>query len=153
MKNFKERRSHAKQYIDKKLLMRTRIFCVMVVVMLGVVIVSMVETHINTWLAFVGIAGGFIIGLIAGRMFDIRWHPEASQVVGRLDRLGLVILILYIVFSISRNWIFGHWIHGPTLTSFTLAFVLGAILGRVTTTIKNIKKVLSEKAPISLENQ
>ena len=71
--------------------------------------------------------------------------------VSRMDTIGVVILVSYIAFAISRKWIFEHWIHGATLTVFTFAIMGGIMLGRLLGMRLNIKKVLTDRG-ISLED-
>ena len=70
---------------------------------------------------------------------------EASKAVTKMDRLGLMILIGYLLFAIFRGWIFSHWLHGYTLTVFSLSIAAGGILGRFYSTRKKIRQLLKEK--------
>jgi len=138
-----------KEYIDAKLIRRLKILVLILVVMAGVVVYEIFISNINIFLATGGLFLGFVIGLIAGRMFSIEWHEESSKVVGRLDALGIAVLVLYILFSIARHWIFAHWLTGAVLSAFTFTFIEGAMLGRVMSLRFSIKKVLTEQGKIS----
>jgi predicted membrane channel-forming protein YqfA (hemolysin III family) len=78
-------------------------------------------------------------------MHTISWNAETSKAVTRMDRLGIYILIAYLLFSILRGWIFSHWLHGYTLTAFSLSVGAGGMLGRLYTTRHRIRQVLKEE--------
>lgn len=144
-KTIKHQNTFAKKHIDVKLINRLRIFIIMYVALLAYMIYDISTHAFNPWLIIAAFIGGVIIGYLAGRMFDIRWHEETSKVVARLDKIGVIILILYIAFSVAREQIFSLWFQGAFLTAFSLTFGTGAILGRLLMMSKNIKKVLTEK--------
>lgn len=125
-----------------------RIFFVLLVAMTGLVIYDIATDKIHVLLALLGIGIGSIIGFVAGRMFNMKWHPEEKKVIGQLDTLGIIILVLYIAISIGRRWIFAHWLGGATLTAFTFCFAEGAILGRLLSMGRNIKRVLAEEGVV-----
>jgi Kef-type K+ transport system membrane component KefB len=77
-------------------------------------------------------------------MFKIFWHQEKEKVISQLDTLGIILLVLYIGIEFGRNWIFGYWLSGPTLTAFGLIVLTGLLLGRFLGTLIKIKKVLAE---------
>ena len=98
--------------------------------------------RISILMSLEGLLAGTLIGIVAGRMFKISWDDEAQKVVSRLDKIGVFFLIMYISIEIGRKWLFGYWIHGSALNAFGLIFLAGLMLGRLLTTLKNIKKVL-----------
>lgn len=135
-------------HIDKKLIRRLRILVFILIVMTGVLIYEVYISHINPILLITGIILGVGIGFIAGRMFSIEWHVEDRKVIGRLDRIGVVVLVLYIALSLSRHFIFEYWLKGAILTAFTFSFIEGAMLGRIISMRLNIKRVLTEQGKI-----
>jgi len=64
-------------------------------------------------------------------MFIIHWHDERAKVVSRFDTIGIFVMLLYVAFSVSRTWLFGHWIHGSVLTAFTYSILAGVMIGRI----------------------
>lgn len=146
----KTKEHHLKKHIDRKLFTRLKIFFVIVIVLSALIIYDISEGILGINLAFLGYILGLIMGFIASRMFLISWHKESAKVVSRLDAIGIVILLLYIVFALSRRWIFGHWLTGSALTAFTFSILAGIMLGRFLGMRLNIRKVLSDRG-ISLE--
>ncbi|MCE8429881.1 MAG: hypothetical protein J5U19_16020 [Candidatus Methanoperedens sp.] len=92
---------------------------------------EVLEGIIGIELALGGFFLGLFLGFIATRMFIIHWHEERAKVVSRFDTIGIFVMLLYIAFSASRTWLFGHWIHGSVLTAFTYSILAGVMIGRI----------------------
>jgi uncharacterized membrane protein AbrB (regulator of aidB expression) len=125
-----------------------QMFGLILVLMTGALIYEMYTSQIKFLWAALGLGLGSLVGVVIGRVFRIQWHPEQGQVVGNLDLIGIVVLILYITFSLLRHWIFAHWFKGAILTAFTVSFVEGAMLGRILRMRHDIKNVLIEEGMI-----
>lgn len=126
------------------------VFFIITFVLSIIVIFDIFEGQISTLLACGGFALGVMIGLLAGRMFVIFWQPETEKVVSRLDKIGVVILVLYIVLEVERKWAFGHWLHGAELNAFGLAILTGLLLGRLLSMAIKIKKILVAENKLSV---
>lgn len=105
----------------------------------------MYNYFINPLLIVLGIMGGFVIGSVVGRYSNIHWHEETSKVVSKIDKISIIILILYITFSFSKKWFFGHWIHGPALSALSFSIAAGVMAGRILTIRKQIRGILIER--------
>lgn len=136
----------AKKHIDRRLIFRLRLFYVISILLIGLMLYDVFEGIIGIELVLGGFFLGAFIGLIANRMFVIHWHEERAQVVSRFDKVGIVILLLYVAFSISRRWLFGHWIQGSLLTAFTYDILAGVMIGRVAGMSLKIRNILSERS-------
>lgn len=145
LNNFKNHKEIAGKYIERKLIVRLVIFAIVSVVLLGVVISDVISGKLNVFYGSGGLLLGLGIGFLAGRMFNIFWHPESEKVVSRLDAMGIIILALYILMEVKRKWIFGHWMDGPVLVAFSFAVLTGLIFGRFLSMILKIRKILLEK--------
>ena len=141
----KSRRHIARKHIDKKLLFRLRLFILITLVMLGFVTWDILQQTIGVELALVGIVIGITVGFLAGRMFAILWHEDTNKVVVRLDRIGVIILIAYILLAIGRRWVLGMWLQGPVLTAFSLSIIAGTMFGRLLSMGLQIRKVLRQQ--------
>jgi hypothetical protein len=106
---------------------------------------EVLEGIIGLELALGGFLLGLFLGFIATRMFIIHWHDEKAKVVSRFDTLGIFVLLLYVAFSTSKAWLFGHWINGSVLTAFTYSILAGVIIGRIVGMRLKIKNILSEQ--------
>ena len=56
------------------------------------------------------------------------------------------VMLLYVSFSASRTWLFGHWIHGSVLTAFTNSILAGVMLGRIVGMGLKIENILAEQS-------
>ena len=132
-------------YVHKKLLFRLRRLAIFFLVVTGILIYEIFNNFIAGYLALGGFIIGFLIGYIVGkRMHRISWDEEASKVVGKMDRIGIIILVIYILFAITRRWIFSHWLEGHALSAFVLSISCGAIVSRLWFIRRKIRETLKK---------
>jgi hypothetical protein len=136
--------SNYKEKVDKKLIIRQRIFFILILILLSISTVNTVQGKVTILLAVSGFLLATAVGVLLSRMFKVFWHEEKGKVVSRLDTLGILLLIIYIAIEATRNWIFSHWLSGPTLTSFGLIILTGLLLGRFLGTLISVHKILNE---------
>lgn len=138
-------RKEVASFVHKKLLFRLRRLAVFFIVVTAILIYEISMNYIAGYLAIGGFIIGFIIGyIVAKRMHKISWNEEAAKVVGKMDRIGITILVIYILFSISRRWIFSHWMGGHALSAFLLSISCGALISRLWFIRKKIRATLKE---------
>jgi len=146
IENFLNVKEHpAKKHIDRKLIFRIRIFYLIGIILTGLMLYDVLEGIIGIELSLGGFLLGLFIGFLATRMFIIHWHDERAKVVSRFDTIGIIIMLFYVAFSVSRSWLFGHWIHGAVLTAFTYSILAGIMIGRIAGMRLKIKDILSEQ--------
>ena len=137
------KRKEVKQFVHRKLLFRLRRLTIFFIIITAILFYEISHNYIAGYLAFIGFEIGIVIGLLVSRrMHTISWDKETNKAVTKMDRLGILILVLYILFAIGRRWIFGHWLQGYALTAFTVSVAAGGILGRLWTTRQKIRRVL-----------
>lgn len=140
------KRKEVAQFVHRKLLFRLRRLAIIFIVITGILIYEISHNYIAGLLAAAGFFIGMLIGLIvAYRMHNITWYAQTSKAVTKMDRLGIFILVLYLLFVISRRWIFSHWLQGYALSAFSLSTGAGGMLGRLWTTRQKIRQVLKEE--------
>jgi len=140
-------------YVERKLVFKLRRLAVVLIIISAIIGYDVLKSYINPLLAVAGIALGFYLGSFVGRYSNIHWHEETSKVISRLDRISIVILVLYLAFSFSKKWIFGHWIHGLTLTAFSFSIAAGVMAGRILTMRKQIREILRDKGFLPKKHQ
>ena len=145
MHTITKRREIAREHVDRRLRRRLQIFIGIIVVILGVVGYRIYMGDISLVLVGGGLVLGCGVGVVAGRMLKITWNAETSKVVSRLDRMGAMLLVLYVGVEMGRTWLFGYWLQGAQLSAFGLVFVAGLLLGRFLTMRQNIMKVLVQE--------
>jgi hypothetical protein len=140
------KRKEVARFVHRKLLFRLRRLAIIFLLITGILVYEISHNYIAGYIA----AGGFLLGvfiglLVARRMHRISWDVETSQAVTKMDRIGIIILVLYILFAISRKWIFSHWLQGYSLSAFSLSVAAGGMLGRLWTTRQKIRQVLKKE--------
>lgn len=140
------KRKEVAGFVHKKLLFRLRRLAIIFLIITGVLIYEISHNNVAGYLALFGFMLGIVIGLlVARRMHNISWDAETSKAVTKMDRLGIIILVLYIVFAISRHWILSHWLQGVALSAFSLSIAAGGMLGRLWTTRQKIRQILKKE--------
>ncbi len=138
-------RKEVKQFVHKKILFRLRRLAVFFVVVFGILLYNIFQNNINPIIAVGGFVLGYIIGISLKRMHTLSWDAETNKAITRMDKVGIAILVGYLLFSLFRHWIFSHWFHGQALTIVTLAIASGGILGRLYSFRKRIRNLLKQE--------
>jgi hypothetical protein len=107
-----------------------------------VIAIEVLRQNLGIGLIFVGTLTGFLIGIILSRMYRLAWDQETTKVVSQFDLIGRIILAVYILFMVGRNWILGYWVPASDLTGFILCFTAGTMIGRVGGTRRGIRLML-----------
>lgn len=140
------KRREVTRFVQRKLLFRLRRLAFIFIIITGILIYEIFHNYIAGYLALVGFETGIIIGLlVAKRMHKISWDIDTNKAITKMDKLGIVILIMYLLFAVSRRWIFGHWLQGNTLSAFCLSVAAGGMLGRLYSTRQKIRSVLKQE--------
>ncbi len=138
-------RKEVAAFVHRKLLLRLRRLALFFIIVTAILIYEISKNYIAGILALAGFLIGFIIGfIVAKRMHKITWDVEASKVVGKMDTIGIIILVIYLLFAISRRWFFSHWLEGHALGAFVLSISCGAIISRLWFIRQKIREVLKE---------
>ena len=131
-----------KQYLDKRLITRIRIYVIVMLVMLIIIAFEVIQSTFTIPMAIGGILIGLGVGTIVSRMYHLSWDDETSNVIGRIDWIGAVILVFYLIFVFTRAHYLGYWIQGAPLLTIVLSITAGTMLGRVMSTEHGIHKIL-----------
>jgi hypothetical protein len=131
-----------RQYLDPHIIMRLRIYMIVAIIMLIIVAYEVFQSTFSIYMALGGIIIGLIVGTLVSRMYRLSWDEKANDVIGRIDWIGGVILVLYLIFIFTRAYYLGYWIHGAPLLAFILSITAGTMLGRVLSTRHGIDKIL-----------
>ncbi|MXV51880.1 hypothetical protein GS399_12920 [Pedobacter sp. HMF7647] len=144
----KQRVSIGHRYVQRKVIFRQWMFFIMFLVMMSISLYDLNKRYILPLEIGIGLLVGGTVGFIGQRIFNLFWNEEKQQIEAKRDLIGVVILILYLSFSFSRRWIFGHWIQGQKLSAFCFTTVAGAMTGRFVTTRMQIRAILEKQGII-----
>lgn len=134
-----------RNYVHKRLKRKMYFYVILFIIMLIVSLYDILMKYIDALMASGGWAIGIGIGYLSARTHKVLWNAENEQVITKRDKTGIIVLVVYIVFAISRRWIFEHWLQGNMLTAFTFAIITGVRFGRILRLYGRIKKVLGEQ--------
>ncbi len=113
--------------------------------MFGVVLYEIFQNTLPLEFAAVGILVGIVVGIITARMYHLLWNHDAKKIVSRLDMLGIMILVTYIVFAIFRTKLISYFVQGPVVGAISFSIIAGMMIGRVVGTRNAIIEILKER--------
>jgi hypothetical protein len=125
--------------VDRKVRRRALVLLAAAAVLLVLVVRELVRGNVGLVGASAAIAGGLVVGVLASRIHRFDWDDAAHQVAGRVDRIGLAVLVALILASLSLDWVLGHWATGATLTALTLSASAGTLAGRALGTRRRVR--------------
>lgn len=141
----KKTREVSKKHVQKKLIFKLRRLALVFLIITSIIVYDVLSGIINPLLALAGIICGFGIGSLLGKYSNVHWHEETGKVISKWNRITIVILVVYLSFAFSKKWIFGHWLHGAALTSFSFSLASGIMTGRIISIRKQIRGILRER--------
>ncbi len=112
-------------------------------------LIAIIYEMINEYIPIAKATGAFSISILTGVVFSRRkkifWEEESSLVIARMDRIGIILLIVYIAYTIFRHKWLAHWFYGHELTAFSLSLAAGAMAGRLFNMRRQIRRVLKHQ--------
>jgi membrane associated rhomboid family serine protease len=139
----KRKESYSKtQNIDSRIIKRLRIYLLVMFILLVVIVFEVLNGRFSILFSISGIIIGLLIGIIVSRVYNLSWDEEANNVIGKIDWIGAVILVCYLIFIFTKTQLLGYWVQGNSLFAMVLGITAGTMLGRVMSTERGIKKVL-----------
>ncbi len=136
---------NAKDFVERKLLIRLKLFFVVFALLVMIIFYEVAREHITATTSIGAIMLGMLFGAVFVRRKRIYWEEDTSRVIARMDRIGIFLLVLYVLFVIIRHVFLDHWIHGKQLIGFSFSITAGAMLGRLLSVRSQIRQILKEK--------
>lgn len=134
--------------MDRSLTLRMRIFVLLALAAIGVVVTDLLVLGPAALLPVLASAtGGALAGLVASRVLRLEWNIKTARVVGRIDAIGALVLVGYLVLMVFRSRLLSLWINAPMLGAAALAALSGLMVGQVLGTLTGIRRVLTHKRP------
>ncbi|MGA7075981.1 MAG: hypothetical protein WBZ42_05480 [Halobacteriota archaeon] len=140
MKKRKEQPKH--QYIEARLIRRLRIYLIVMLVVFAAIVIEVLEGRFGIQWAFIGVLIGLVVGIIVSRSYHLSWDVETHNVIGRIDWIGSVLLVCYLVFLFNKSYFLGFYVQGAPLFAIILGTTAGTMLGRILGTRHGINKLL-----------
>jgi len=139
----KERKERPKrQYIEDRLIRRLRIYLIVTLIIFATIVTEVLEGRFGLALALEGLLIGLVVGIIVSRSRHLSWDEETNTVIGRVDWIGAILLVCYLVFVFTKSYFAGFYVQGVALFAVLLGVTAGTMLGRVVATRRGINKLL-----------
>ena len=135
-------RNFLKEFMDSKLVNKLRLYTLIMVIMIFIVLVEVLRSKFSPELALLGFFLGIIVGIFIARMYKLSWNDTDNNVTGTVDIVGGIILVLYLVYMLTRTYYIGQWVHGISLFAFILSMTAGTMFGRIINTRHDVYKIL-----------
>lgn len=138
----KKTRELSRKHVNKKLIFKLRRLAIVFLIISVIISYEVLSGVIHPLLAIGGLVSGYSIGALLGRFSNIHWHEETGKVISKWNKITIAILIIYLCFTFSKRWIFGHWLQGSMLTAFSFSLASGIMMGRIISIRKQIREIL-----------
>ncbi len=136
---------NAREFVERKLIIRLRIFFIVFALLLIVIIYELSRGYLDVSASVGAMMLGVLIGSVFLRRKKIYWEDETSKVIARMDRTGIMILVIYILFWLTRHWFLHAFLKGNELIAFSLSLTAGAMAGRILGLRSQIRQILKER--------
>jgi hypothetical protein len=133
------------RHVDKKILIRAKIFAFIAFIFIVILLRDLYIGTITLPLLLGAEIAGVIIGIFASRMFHMTWDEDGKKVIATLDGFGIIVLTLYIFFAIFREQIVGVFVHGPMLSTVTIAVMGGIFIGQIISIRNGVAGILKDE--------
>lgn len=122
---------------------RTRLWIYFAVFLISLVmsIIHYVHGQLSFYFPLGGFISGFLIGHIVSRMHKVSWDENSEMIDLKLDALGVIILVIYLLFVIFKNSIIEDIVHMHHISSISLTVLSGTMLGHAVALRKKIWKL------------
>lgn len=134
-----------REKVHGRLLVRQIIFAGIIISITIISAINIFNGRINPLLAVFGFGLALGVGLLLSRTFNVLWHTEKEKVVSQMDIMGILVLSIYLFIDVNRLFLFKHWIHGQTLSDFSLILIGGLFCGRFLGTHARIHTIVQEQ--------
>ena len=80
-----KRRTYSKEFVDRKIVFRLRLFLILFSIMLLIGIYDTSHSYISFSRALLALFAGIVLGFIVGSAANVKWHEDASKVIMKMD--------------------------------------------------------------------
>ena len=131
-----------RRHVEDRLIRRLRIYLIVSLVIFAAIVFEVLEGRFGLALALTGVFIGLAVGIIVSRTRHLSWDEETNTVIGRIDWIGAILLVCYLVFVFTKSYFAGLYVQGAALFAVILGIIAGTMLGRVLATRHGINKLL-----------
>ncbi len=133
------------KHFNPRLRRSLRIYLIVGFAIMIYVILSTIKNGANPLDVLVGLVVGVVIGIFFARIFKISWDSEAEEVMYRIDAVGIILIVIFIIFDFTRGSIVANFVSGPNVGPTSFAVLAGCFYGRVFGSRRSIITILREQ--------
>ncbi len=138
-------KKHYSNFTHRTLMFRLYVYYFITIAMLGLVAFDILTGQVNVVLDLIAIVCGFGIGMLTSRTSHITFDKRLKKIISRMDFFGIIVVIVYTVFSLIRENIITFFVHGPAVGAVSFALITGVMGGRVFGIRQTIVNVLAQE--------
>ena len=116
--------------INARLRSRLVLFLVIAIGLVAFSIYEVVIGDVSWSVTLIAFLLGGVIGVIYGRLVRVHWDESESKIVTRMDTIGFIIIVAYVVLAYFRESLLAHFFAGAALTDVGLTLAGGLLIGR-----------------------
>lgn len=109
------------KHVDRRLKRNLIIYYTIIIVVLLVNIHEVLIGSIHVVVSVLSLISGFFLGIISHRVVNISRNADERKVVGRMDRIGITIIVAYTIFAICRYLLLDYYFRSSIVVAVTLA--------------------------------
>ncbi|MDB4991915.1 MAG: hypothetical protein JWL75_160 [Parcubacteria group bacterium] len=132
-------------YLHKRILWQLAVIFIAAVFLLIAVIRDAVVGDISVVPILIAMIVGLGVGYLSGRIFGLAWHAETSKVIMTMDKMSIILIVLYIIFRVFSAQILGDYYNGETLSALSFAVLDGLLIGRLVSMWRRIRVIWIEQ--------
>lgn len=134
-------KNKSRQNVHRKIKIKLWIYFLVFMISLMMSMFHFVKGQISFYFPLGGFVIGFLIGHIVSRMNKVIWDEDSEKIDLKLDKLGIVILLVYVLFVIFKNTLIEDVVHLHHISSISLAVLSGTMLGHAVALRKKVLKI------------
>ncbi len=128
-----------REMVSRRTRVMLRVLIIVFDVMLVLLLIRVAQGELSWWQMALGLVVGAGIGVLLGRINRGWWDQATGTVVSQMDVLGVVLLLVYLIFTFSRSRIADAWVDDAhAAAGVALALGAGAIAGRILYLLRGI---------------
>ena len=130
--------------VSKAIVVQVVVLAALAIGELVLAVLDLVDGTLGLGWAGGGLVVGLAVGIVASRIKRLDWDGHTGRVIARIDWIGAVILMCFLVGNIARERALSHWVDGgAALTTMGICVTTGTLAGQVIGTRRRVRSVLA----------
>ena len=131
----------SRKIVNRKIKVKLWVYFLVFIISLILSMFHFAKGSISFYFPLGGFIVGFLIGHIVSRINKVTWDEDIEIIDLKLDKLGILILVVYMLFVIFKNVLIEDIVHLHHISSISLAVLSGTMLGHAVALRKKVSKI------------